>query len=91
MAFVKCYGCKIQIDIPDELAGNMLGEIKTIEPYYCDACERIALSAMDIDVTEECPYCGKDFEDFSDAGCAHCDPFKPSTYHHIVYGWSEEH
>lgn len=76
---VKCSGCDTLIEIPDELIGDgqdwagvgMAGG----EPYYCDACERIAQAAVDQepDPSSYCHYCGKMYEDFSDLGCEFCD------------------
>lgn len=80
MAFIKCSGCSEIIDIPDELAWmeSADGELTVgVEPYYCDACERVASAAADIDTTEYCPHCGKALEDFSDLGCGHCDRRSP--------------
>lgn len=77
MAYVKCSGCETMIDIPDELAGDLYGEVKTNDPYYCDSCERTALAAADVDTTEYCHHCGKDIEDFSDLGCEYCDARHP--------------
>lgn len=78
MAFVKCAGCDEIIDIPDELVGmHADGEVTTDEPYYCDACERIAETAADVDTTERCRHCGKDLQDFSDLGCEWCDRRHP--------------
>ena len=80
MAYIKCSGCETMIDIPDELAGDLQGEAKLNEPYYCDACEKIAQAAVEAslgddfdDEIERCPHCGKDLEDFSDLGCEYCD------------------
>ena len=77
MPYIKCSGCETTIDIPDELADNLEGEVATTEPYYCDACERTAENAADIDTTEYCEHCGKDIEDWSDLGCEYCDRRHP--------------
>ena len=43
----------------------------------CGGC--IALSCVEADDYEPecCPHCGKEFEDFSDLGCEHCDQRHP--------------
>jgi len=78
MPYIKCSGCHEIIEIPDELAPEHAGgEINTLEPYYCDACERIAELAADIDTTEYCPHCEKDLDDWADLGCEYCDRRHP--------------
>lgn len=40
MAYVRCWGCGDQIEVPDELYPPAYeGEIPLDEPYYCDACD----------------------------------------------------
>lgn len=77
MTAIKCSGCGEFIEIPDELTGDLgvdAGAIDCIE-YYCDACEWQGQTAADTQEPDDsfCPYCGKDYEDFSDLGCEHCD------------------
>lgn len=77
--YIKCAGCGEYIVIPPELVGDWEGgDLTNSEPYFCDACEWQAETAADVDTTERCPYCGKDFEDFSDLGCAYCDTRHPA-------------
>ena len=73
------------VDVPDELAppeyqGKDV-EIPKTEVYYCDECDRKWLSIshynVDPDPSTFCSHCGKDYEDFSDLGCEHCDRRHP--------------
>jgi hypothetical protein len=86
MTYVKCAGCDVVIEIPDELSGDWSGDITDpLNPYYCDACEWQAETAVAAslgddynDGGEYCSHCGKDIYDFSDLGCEYCDRRHPN-------------
>jgi len=82
LSYIQCAGCGEIVDVPAELATD--DNEPSGEPYYCDACDRMYsdLAMTDDDVEDflaanSCPYCGKEYEDFSDLGCGHCDRRSP--------------
>jgi hypothetical protein len=88
MAHIKCDGCGEIVVIPAELCPDP-ETVEITEPYYCDACDREAESAVAAsmgddydDGREYCHHCGKDIYDWSDLGCEYCDRRHP---HYGVY------
>jgi len=47
----------------------------------CDGCCAVAVACEYSGFPDEdiatCPHCGKEYEDFSDLGCGHCDARHP--------------
>lgn len=43
--------------------------------FYPDGCE--PWMPLDDEELDCCPHCGKEYQDFSDMGCGHCDQRSP--------------
>lgn len=71
-ACLRCHEC---IEVPDEL----LPDNTVPEDFLCGACDPDEQADWDRedDEPDVCPFCGKEYEEFSDMGCGHCDQRSP--------------
>lgn len=81
VCILTCARCQDTFEVPAEL----IGEQELLAPL-CGHCQEImdeqmaqaALgSVLEDDPSRYCPHCGKEYEDFSDMGCGHCDRRSP--------------
>ena len=77
MAEVSCAVCGDVFEIADELLGDDTGAGgKRDLVAYCALHDPYAYASEDTE-DECCPFCGKEYEDFSDMGCGFCDRRSP--------------